>query len=88
MARYTQLSKPRPTMETLDILAFARGDEVPPGDVDTDRKTRGQQAPAGYKRLTINVPEDIHRMLRMRSVQDSTTATEIIMRLLKKELGV
>jgi plasmid stability protein len=38
------------------------------------------------KRLTINLPEELHKKLRMKSVQDGTTATEIIVELLKTSM--
>jgi hypothetical protein len=43
-------------------------------------------APEGYRRLTINLPEELHKKLRLSAVEQDCTATEIIKRLLKKEL--
>ena len=43
-------------------------------------------APEGYRRLTINLPEDLHKKLRFAAVDQDCTATEIIERLLTKEL--
>lgn len=43
-------------------------------------------APEGYRRLTINLPEALHKKLKLTAVQQDCTATEIIERLLKKEL--
>ena len=43
-------------------------------------------APAGYRRLTINLPEALHKKLRLAAVEQDRTATEIIERLLTNEL--
>lgn len=43
-------------------------------------------APEGYRRLTINLREDLHKKLRFLAVEQDCTATEIIERLLVKEL--
>lgn len=48
--------------------------------------TRVFNAPAGYRRLTINLPESLHKKLRMAAIEGDCTATEIIERLLNKEL--
>jgi hypothetical protein len=39
------------------------------------------------KRLTINLPEELHKKLRLKSVQDGTTATDIIVDLLREKLS-
>ena len=44
-------------------------------------------APEGYRRLTINLREDLHKKLRFLAVEQDCTATDIIERLLVKELG-
>jgi hypothetical protein len=44
-------------------------------------------APEGYRRLTINLPEDLHKKLRLAAIEQDCTATEIIERLLNKELS-
>lgn len=44
-------------------------------------------APEGYRRLTINLPEALHKKLRLVAVERDTTATKIIEALLLKELG-
>jgi hypothetical protein len=44
-------------------------------------------APEGYRRLTINLREDLHKKLRFLAVEQDCTATDIIERLLIKELG-
>lgn len=48
---------------------------------------RSFNAPEGYKRLTINLPESLHKKLKMAAVEQGITATEIIERILNKELA-
>jgi hypothetical protein len=43
-------------------------------------------APEGYRRLTINLREDIHKKIRMKAVEEDCTVTDIITRLLEKEV--
>ncbi len=52
-----------------------------------DRQARVFNAPDGYRRLTINLPEDLHKKLRLSAIEQDCTATEIIERLLTKDLG-
>lgn len=51
-----------------------------------ERTTRIFNAPEGYRRLTINLPEDLHKKLRLSAVEQDCTATDIIERLLRVEL--
>lgn len=46
----------------------------------------GRAAPTGYKRLTMNLEESLHRELRMAAAERGTTATAIIEALLKKHV--
>lgn len=52
-----------------------------------ETETRSTYAPEGYRRLTINLPEKLHKKLRLKAVEQNTTATEIIEKLLSKEIG-
>lgn len=49
-------------------------------------ESKGTSPPAGFKRLTINLPEDLHKKLRIKAIEEETTATEIIERFLKQGL--
>jgi len=51
-----------------------------PGDSD-------QQRYEHIRRLTINLREDLHKKLRFAAVEQDCNATDIIVRLLEKELG-
>ena len=44
-------------------------------------------APDGYKRLTINLREDIHKKIKLIAVQEESTVTEIISDFLEKEIA-
>ncbi len=48
--------------------------------------TGGRNAPVGYRRLTMNLEESLHRDLRIVAAQRGTTATAIIEALLKKHV--
>ena len=50
------------------------------------KNTRIFNAPEGYRRLTINLPEDLHKKLRLVAVEQDCTAADIIERLLRVEL--
>lgn len=43
-------------------------------------------APKGYKRLTINLPELLHKKLKVAAAEQGCTATDIIERLLERGL--
>ena len=44
-------------------------------------------APDGYKRLTINLREDIHKQIKLIAVQEESTVTDIISKFLEKEIA-
>lgn len=85
-ATLTKPSLTKPTLATSNaaVLAFAEGatkrDTTP---VDK----RVFYAPEGYRRLTINLREDLHKQLRLAAIEQDCTATEIIERLLEKHLS-
>lgn len=66
------------------VLAFAEAAASP---AKAAAEKRAFFAPEGYRRLTINLPEALHKKLRLAAVEQDCTATEIIERLLVKELG-
>jgi len=43
-------------------------------------------APAGYRRLTINLQEDIHKKIRLKAIEQDCTVTDIITKLLEQEV--
>lgn len=54
--------------------------------VNIDIPSRVFNAPDGYRRLTINLPEEMHKKLKMVAVLRDCTVTEIIENCLKTEL--
>jgi hypothetical protein len=44
-------------------------------------------APEGYKRLRINLREDIHKQIKLIAVQEESTVTDIISEFLEKEIA-
>ena len=91
MSKTTTLVKPTLANKSMSdtALAFA---EAGAGHQVTDRKQaaatekRAFFAPEGYRRLTINLREDLHKKLRLAAIEQDCTATDIIERLLVKEL--
>jgi len=54
--------------------------------VDLDIPKRIFNAPEGYKRLTINLPVELHTKLKIVAATKEKTATEIIENLLEEHL--
>ena len=44
-------------------------------------------APDGYRRLTINLREDIHKQIKLMAIEQDSTVTDIISMLLEKEIA-
>lgn len=62
-------------------LAFAEGGSK--GRV----ATRVFHAPEGYRRLTINLPEEMHKRLKVMAAEQEVTVTRIIETLVEQKLG-
>lgn len=89
MSKTTTLTKPKLGNKTTSevALAFAEVGAAPEKTVAKQAaEKRAFFAPEGYRRLTINLPEALHKKLRLAAVEQDCTATEIIERLLGKEL--
>ena len=86
MSKPTTLTKPTFGGQTKAeaALAFAEA-AASPEKVAANK--RSFFAPQGYRRLTLNLREDLHKKLRFAAVERDCTATDIIERLLIKELG-
>ncbi len=69
------LKKPVVTDRAAQAKAFAEANKAKPGI-----------PPAGHKRLTINIENDLHKQLRMAALTSGTTATAIIEALLQEHL--
>jgi hypothetical protein len=54
--------------------------------LEIDIPSRIFNAPVGYKRLTINLPIELHTKLKIAAAEEEKTATEIIEMLLTNYL--
>jgi hypothetical protein len=74
----------KPTLDNKAQLAdaFAKGSTVK----STAKVTKVFHAPGGYRRLTINLREDIHKKIRMKAIEQDCTVTDIIAKLLEQEV--
>lgn len=52
----------------------------------TTAEKRVFYAPEGYRRLTINLEEGLHKKLRLMAVEQDCTVTDIVVSLVAKEL--
>ena len=90
MSKTTTLTKPKLGNKTTSeaVLAFAEAGTVlgATATKQTATEKRAFFAPEGYRRLTINLREDLHKKLRLAAVEQDCNATDIIVRLLEKEL--
>lgn len=84
MSKTITLAKPKLGTPTTSAAALAFAEA---GEKQAAAERRKFFAPEGYRRLTINLPEALHKKLRLAAVEQDCTATEIIERLLVKELG-
>jgi hypothetical protein len=73
----------KPTLDNKAQLAdaFAKGSTTKA----STKVTKIFHAPEGYRRLTINLREDIHKKIRMKAIEDCTV-TDIIAKLLEQEV--
>lgn len=76
MKRKTAILK-KPTLTTKETLAFAER---------TARGPKSTTAPAGDTRLTVNLREDLHLKLRIKALEQKTTAGELLEGLIEKYL--
>lgn len=88
MNKTASLAKPTltPQSKSAAALAFADAQKATSTSQAVPDK-RVFSAPDGYRRLTINLREDLHKKLRLVAVEQDCTATEIIERLLIQELA-
>ena len=91
MSKTTTLAKPTLGGKTTSAaaLAFAEAGTAPEktGAKQAAAERRAFFAPEGYRRLTINVTHEMHKKLRLMAVEQDTTITDILTKLVAKELG-
>lgn len=72
----------KPTLNpSAQALGFAKPSQPP------EASNRVFFAPAGHRRLTINLPIDLHRRLKQAALDRDCTATDIIEQMLERELA-
>jgi len=49
---------------------------------ETKPLVRGRTAPEGFSRLTVNLPKELHKSLKLRAVQDDRNISDIVQSLL------
>jgi hypothetical protein len=74
----------KPTLDNKAQLAdaFAKGSTAKV----SSKVTKIFHAPQGYRRLTINLREDIHKKIKMKAIEQDCTVTDIIAKLLEQEV--
>ena len=74
----------KPTLDNKAQLAdaFAKGSTAK----STYKVTKVFHAPEGYRRLTVNLREDIHKKIRMKAIEQDCTVTDNIAKLLEQEV--
>ncbi len=87
------LTKPTlATIATLDTRAaaarsFSEVKQDAPEPENAAGKPRAFTAPKGHRRLTINLPENLHKQLRQAALDQDCNATDIIVELLTKKFS-
>ena len=74
----------KPTLDNKAQLAdaFAKGSTAKA----SSKVTKIFHAPQGYRRLTINLREDIHKKIKIKAIEQDCTVTDIIAKLLEQEV--
>lgn len=72
----------KPVMSDKGAAALAFSEPKKPAS-----EKRAFVAPEGHRRLTINLPEELHKKLRLAAIERDCNATDIIVELLSKELA-
>jgi hypothetical protein len=75
----------KPTLnKPMAALEFAEGKKR--NELVSEAGRRVFNAPEGHRRLTINLPIELHKKLKLAAVNRDMTATDIILILLEKDL--
>ena len=91
----------KPQIDTAKVLDFATGavqaeparGKVGRAAADAQKAAKASKegrrvffAPAGHRRLTINLPDEVHKKLRLLAVEKDSTVTELLVELVGKHL--
>ena len=82
------LSKPMPRATAEAAMAFAEAKKPEQAKPTPAAEKRVFFAPEGHRRLTVNLPEELHKKLRLVAIERDCTATDIVLALLSQELGL
>jgi hypothetical protein len=79
----------KPTInKSAAAVSFAEGKTKEPAKkAKAAAEKRVFYAPEGYRRLTINLKEDLHKKLRLMAVEQDCTITDILTELVAEKLG-
>jgi hypothetical protein len=92
MSKTITLVKPKLASRTTAeaAVAFAEAGSAPEqkGAKQASAEKRAFFAPEGYRRLTINLPVELHKNLKLAAIEQDCTATAIIERLLEDKLKI
>lgn len=69
-----------------EYTAKAKDKIIAPTGFNSSENTRIFFAPAGDKRLTINIKKELHKKLKMAAIENETSVGEIIERLVQNNL--
>ena len=76
----------KPVLNTGEILEFAEaGNKKPASKKGAD--SRVFFAPEGYKRLTVNIREDLHKKLKLAAIEQGTTVGDMLSKLAEQHLS-
>ena len=91
----------KPQIDTAEVFAFATGGaqadsaggRAGRAAADAQKAAKASKegrrvffAPAGHRRLTINLPDEVHKKLRLLAVEKDSTVTELLVELVGKHL--
>ena len=73
----------KPMIQKEEALAFATKKKPA-----AEYTARVFHAPDGFKRLAINIPEEMHKALKQAALDRGCTSTDIVTKLLEDELDI
>jgi hypothetical protein len=90
MSKTITLAKPKLASKTIAeaAVAFAEAGTASEqkGAKQAASEKRAFFAPEGYRRLTINLPEELHKKLKQAALDADCTATDIVEKALREKL--
>lgn len=81
-------AKPKPTIEEKVEASLEFGGKINQAD-SKKKKSRGGKSgviPPGYARLTANIPEELHKKLKVKAAMEGRSIVDILEELIEKNL--